>query len=150
IFIDDVQDYVSTSMREREGGVFTPAPQATTLRSLLETVRQHIQRVVVVVTCRLEDEAEVRAQVGHLFTELVIVTLPRFKTDQHGPEAAQIITHFQSYGAPHLEDWDGTLGSLVLGLSRKNEQYLKLRNQPAAMVLRAMKLLTKANTLVHT
>ncbi|MDQ6659494.1 MAG: tetratricopeptide repeat protein, partial [Chloroflexota bacterium] len=49
-----------------------------------------------------------------------------------------------------MEDWDGTLGSLVLGLSTKNQEYLKMRNDPAATVLRAMKLLNLAYTGVHT
>src|SRR5207245_2806130 len=58
----------------------------------------------------------------------------------------------QRQDAVHTEEWDGTLGSLVLGLSEKNSQYLSLLETyaSAATVLRAMKLLTKARVTKHT
>src|SRR5207249_9367685 len=84
----------------------------TTLRTLLEILFQDVQHVVIIATCRLEDEERVRARLGQLFTELEVVRLPRFSVDIHDPEASKIIADFQRHGATHFEDWDGTLGSL--------------------------------------
>src|SRR5205807_5665846 len=70
--------------------------------------------------------------------------------DIHDPESAKIIDEFKRLGSKHVEDWDGTLGSLVLGLSTKNQEYLRINNTPAATVLRAMKLLMKADIFVYT
>ncbi len=150
IFIDDLQDYVPVHMKDDDRRDLTADPRITTLHTLFETVRQDVRAMVVVATCRLENETQVRAGLGQLFTKLVVVPLHRFSVDVHDPEAAEIIADFQRHGSTHIGDWDGTLGSLVLGLSTKNQEYLKLRATPAATVLRAMKLLTRAHTLMHT
>jgi hypothetical protein len=71
----------------------------------------------------LEDVARVQAALGQLFIEMTVVPLGRFSPNAHDPEAAKIIADFQKHGSTHIEDWDGTLGSLVLGLSRKNDDY---------------------------
>lgn len=150
IFIDDLQDYVPVQMRDTDGSVLPADPRITTLRTLLETTRQDVWHMVVVATCRQEDEARVRAGLGQLFTQLAVVALRRFSMDVHDPETTKIIADFHMHGSTHTGDWDGTLGSLVLGLSTKNQEYLKIRAAPAATVLRAMKLLTQANILRHT
>jgi tetratricopeptide (TPR) repeat protein len=105
---------------------------------------------VVVAICRLESKEWVQAELGQLFNELEVLQLPTFTIDDYDPEATKIIADFQRHGSTRREDWDGTLGSLVLGLSTKNQEYLKIQNESAAVVLRAMKLLTTANILRHT
>lgn len=151
IFIDDLQDYVTTQIKDIDGRVLIADSQhTTTLSTSLEWLRQNVRHTVVVATCRTENEEHVRADLGKLFNELEVLRLPHFNVDVHDPEAAQIISDFQKKGATHIEDWDGTLGSLVLGLSTKNQEYLSIRNDIAATVLRAMKLLLKAHTIKHT
>jgi tetratricopeptide (TPR) repeat protein len=150
IIIDDLQEYVLTEMEDNKGRDFTAVLRSTTLRTLLETLFQEVRNVVFVVTCRLENEEQVQALLGELFNKLQIIRLPRFNVNILDPESAKIIADFQKYDSTHIEDWDGTLGSLVLGLSRKKEKYLKMRKEPAARVLQAMKLLWIANTNIHT
>ncbi|HYT41683.1 MAG TPA: tetratricopeptide repeat protein, partial [Methylomirabilota bacterium] len=150
IFIDDLQDYAPVESHEVNLQTLVVDNQAITLQTLMDTVRRTTQHVVVVATCRLEDEATVRAHLSWLFDELAIVTLPRFKADAHDSGTATVISEFQKHGPINIRDWDGTLGSLVLGLSKKNSEYLKIRNEPAATVLRSMKLLTLAGTTDHT
>ena len=68
------------------------------------------------------------------------------------PKTRRVIVTFKEHGSIHRERWDGTLGSLVLGLSTKRAQYegLKLRQSAATTVLRAMKLLMLARIYAHT
>jgi hypothetical protein len=61
-----------------------------------------------------------------------------------------VIESFSAAGASHIDEWDGTLGSLVLGLGDKRSQYLAHRERLPAMILRAMKLLVAAVTHAHT
>ncbi len=150
IFIDDLQDYVPSLRRDSAGKALIGDSRTTTLLSLVETLFQDVQKVVIVATCRLEDETRVRAELGQLFAKLTVIPLHHFSVDTNNPEVARIIADFQRHGSSHTEDWDGTLGSLVLGLSTKNSEYLRMQNDPATTVLHAMKLLVKANTSVHT
>ncbi len=145
IFIDNLQDYVPLQMKEVD-------PRTTTLRNFIQQLLQVVQQVVIITTCRLEDENRVRAGLGQFFIELVIVSLPHFNADIQNSETTKIITEFRSHGSTHDGDWDGTLGSLVLGLSTKRSEYLRLSAQkdPEATVLRAMKLLTAAHISAHT
>lgn len=151
IFIDDLQDYVPSG---HESTIFAQVAdmQALTLRTLLETLRRGLQHVVVVATCRLEDRARTQAVLGTLFTELVGIDIPTFKADPRDRQASAVIAEFRRLGALHLTDWDGTIGSLVLGLSAKQDLYLDLvrRHSSAATVLQAMKLLTLAQIPEHT
>ena len=150
IFIDDLQDYVPSLRRDGDSKALIGNSRTTTLLSLVETVLQDVQKVVIVATCRLEDDTRVRAELGQLFAKLAVISLPRFNRDTRDPKVTRIIADFQSQGSSHTQDWDGTLGSLVLGLSTKNSEYLKMHNDPAATVLRAMKLLVRANAFVYT
>ena len=150
IFIDDLQDYVPSARRGSDGKSLIGDSRTTTLLSLVETVFQDMQKAVIVATCRLEDEIRVRAELGQLLAKLAIIQLRRFDGDTNNPEIATIIADFQRHGSTHTQDWDGTLGSLVLGLSTKNSEYLKMQGDPAVSVLRAMKLLAKVGILAHT
>src|SRR6266849_6325310 len=150
IFVDDLQDFAFTHEKNIEGRVMLTSLRTTALRTLLATIRQDIECLVVVATCRREDEAAVRAALGQLFEELLVIELRPFNKNPHSSQAARIIDDFQKHGSTHHKDWDGTLGSLVLGFTEKRDKYLKIMNAPAAVVLCAMKLLTRANTFVHT
>ncbi len=150
VLIDDLQEYVPAESQDMNIQALLNDSRTTTLQTLLEIVRGTARHVVVVATCRLEDEMQVRARLGWLFEELEVFMLKPFNLDPHNSEAAAIIAEFQRHGLIHINDWDGTLGSLVLGLPVKNSEYLKVRNEPAATVLRAMKLLTLAGTSNHT
>src|SRR5215469_2544944 len=150
IFIDDLQNYVPGLRRDSDGKALIGDSRTTTLYALVETVFQDVQKVVIVATCREEDEPSVRATLGKLVAKLTDIRLPRFSRDTNDRKVVSILANFQRQGSSHTKDWDGTLGSLVLGLSTKNNEYLKMQNDLASTVLRAMKLLTRANTLVHT
>ena len=106
------------------------------LRTLLETFTQFTQRIVVIATCRSEDTSRVQTTLSWLFTQLTTIILPIFKANIQDPKAAYAIAEFRKKGPVHIEDWDGTLGSLVLGLSTKNSQYLVLANnhKPAGLL----------------
>src|SRR5260370_12347388 len=119
---------------------------------LLSKVRAKAKQVVVIAACREENERQVQAHLGNLFENLELIRIPHFNTDPHSNEAAQIIDEFERRGADFKRDWDGNIGSLVLGLSRKRNVYndLVMTSNPGVFVLRAMKLLTLAGTEVHT
>jgi len=150
VFIDDLHEYVLPAPPARDAAGFVVDPRAATLRTLLETLRMRARRVVVVGTCRTEEEQSARAGLSWLFAELAPIAIPRFASQRRDPAAARIIEEFADRGAAYVDEWDGTLGSLVLGLRTKNAEYLTVRNDPAASILRAMKLLTLASTTAHT
>ena len=144
IFIDDLQDYISP--------LFTRDHRTIALRTLIESLLQDVQHVAIVATCRLEDKAHVQAELDWLLDQLTLVNIPSFNTNKEDPQSLQAITEFQKRGTVLIDDWDGTLGSLVLGLSRKNSQYyaLKKSHADAVAVLHSMKLLNKGWTFSHT
>ena len=79
------------------------------------------------------------------------MAIPTFNRDEESLEAREIIADFANEGEIR-DEWNGTLGSLVLGLGRKRQQYRDLVNQhnpdnSAVPVLRAMKLLTIGGVL---
>src|SRR5258708_31985594 len=61
IFIDDLQDYISP--------LFTHDHRSIALRTLIETLLQDVQRMVIVATCRLEDKAHVQAEMDWLLDQ---------------------------------------------------------------------------------
>jgi tetratricopeptide (TPR) repeat protein len=151
IFIDDLQEYVPPENCNTDGSVFIPDNRIATLQAFLNNMLM-TRHLVVVATCRLEDEIRVGARLRWLFEQLEIITLRNFRVETSNPETANIINLFQQHGSAHIEDWDGTLGSLVLGLSKKRSQYEDLvqSHNPTVIVLRAMKLLSFAFITVHT
>jgi tetratricopeptide (TPR) repeat protein len=144
LFIDDLQDFISPE--------HTHDHRSIALRTLIEILLQNVQHIVIVATCRIEDKADVQAELDWLLDQLAIVNVPSFNANKEDPQSLQVITEFQKQGAVLIDDWDGTLGSLVLGLSRKNSQYYALKKSQAnaAAVLRSMKLLRKGWTFNHT
>lgn len=155
LFIDDLQEYLP----HQSIGVSNHAPvvdseYTTELEAFLEMRIQTARRVVIVATCRSEAELHTKASrsLDWLLTQLTEIRIPSFDKNTNASEAKQIIDEFQKKGSIYTDDWDGTLGSLVLGLSRKKGQYLALKqgHDLAATILKAMKLLNEARTRVHS
>jgi tetratricopeptide (TPR) repeat protein len=151
-FIDDLQEYAPGEGMSASAELLALANRAPSLREAVQLARQTAHRVVVVAACRAESQVAAQAELGWLFEELKVIDAPRFSPDETQQDAARAIKAFTAAGAQHADEWDGTLGSLVLGLARKREQYMQLVNAGdlAATVLRAMKLLTLANATHHS
>jgi tetratricopeptide (TPR) repeat protein len=151
VFIDDLQEYVPPESFDADVRGFVSDNRIATLQAFLHNM-QTKEHMVVVATCRLEDETRVGARLRWLFDQLKVIALPSFRVEATDPESANIIDLFQQHGATDVGDWDGTLGSLVLGLSKKRSQYEDLvqSRSPVVTVLRAMKLLSLALIPVHT
>ncbi len=149
LFLDDLQDYVLDGMDT--DGRLIPGPDLRTLYNLLTDLLQHVRRLIIFVTCRREYQQRVQAhgRLNTLSSQLKEIVIPSFSINAHEGEAKEIIDEFQKYGPISSDDWDGTLGSLVLGLSVKKSQYLSLPRS-ARGILQAMKLLFTANILPHT
>jgi tetratricopeptide (TPR) repeat protein len=148
VFIDDLQEFV------------LPPSTGSTLRTLWEKLNDATEYVMLIATCRSEDTGRVEAAVTWS-GQMERFTLPRFSENEQDASSARIIAAFQAADLPlsgqegslHIKDWDGTLGSLLLGLSVKRSQYLQWSNAeaPEAIILRAMKLLNAAGiTSGHT
>ena len=151
VFIDDLQEYVPPERYDADVLVFIPDSRIATLQAFLNNV-QTMEHLVIVATCRLEDETRVGARLRWLFDQLKVIALPSFGVETTDPESVSIIDLFRQHGATDVGDWDGTLGSLVLGLSKKRSQYEDLvqSHSPAVTVLRTMKLLALAGIPIHT
>jgi tetratricopeptide (TPR) repeat protein len=150
IFVDDLQEHAPRLVRYSAGAVQSLDTRALDLRKMEQLVRSHARRVILVATCRSEDEVQARAYLGWLFAEVDTVTVPVFP--MQGPLAEQVIHEFQQQALKRTTDWDGTMGSLVLGLSTKRQSYAELAadRDPAVRVLQAMKLLSLAGIETHT
>ena len=153
VFIDDLQMYVPPEGPNTDLAGVTSDNRIATLQAFLNKL-QTMGHWVVVVTCRFEDETRVGARLRWLFDQLQEIRLRSFWVETSDPISARIIDLFQQHGITEEEvkDWDGTLGSLVLGLSKKRGQYeeLVLRQSPSVTVLHAMKLLTLTLINAHT
>ena len=146
LLLDDLHEYVSAQIsslraintRDDPYVGMAPSfenPRVTALRALLETLLQVASNVVIVATCRSEYLESVNAELGdHLLIRLRKLHLPSFNSNSEDSQVKPILAAFQREGYVHLEDWDGTIGSLVLGLSRKHDQYTALSGY-AQMVL---------------
>jgi tetratricopeptide (TPR) repeat protein len=151
LFLDDLQAYCAPpSMSLGDLTVAPTAGAATTVTTVLQRLRNASRRVVIVATCRSEGADDVLASLPSLYQELTPITLPTFSPDPTEDEARAVIESFSAAGASHVDEWDGTLGSLVLGLGDKRSQYLAHREQLPALILRAMKLLATTMTHAHT
>ncbi len=151
VFIDDLQEYVPPEGYDGDVLGFISDNRIATLQVFLLNMHA-AEHLVVVATCRLEDETRVGARLRWLFDQLEVIKLRSYRVEVTDPESAKIIDLFQQHGATDVGDWDGTLGSLVLGLSKKQGQYEQLvqSHHPTVAVLRAMKLLSLARITVHT
>lgn len=160
LFLDDLQDYVLTPVREIQAHTSnTTAPlfrdqdlasqQSAILHTLIDTLLHSASCLIIIAVCRDENLNQVQFSLGWLCDMLIKVSFPGFSADPRDPLASRAIADLQQKGAIPIEDWDGTIGSLILGLSRKYQLYQSLLPQ-AQTVLRAMKLLLCAGTPIYT
>ena len=122
VFIDDLQEYVPAEGYDADGRGFISDNRVATLQAFLHTM-QTTEHLVMVATCRSEDETRVGERLRWLFDQLKVIMLPSVRVEATDPELVNIIDLFRQHGAIDVGDWDGTLGSLVLGLSKKQSQY---------------------------
>jgi tetratricopeptide (TPR) repeat protein len=149
IFVDDVHAFAAGgdiasggSGGDARSAQASVAGPAATLRTLYQHVCQEAAHVVVVATCRREEREFADGSLGWLFEKLDEVSVPTFNNDERSGEAQRIITEFSEKGEVR-DEWNGTIGSLVLGLGRLHEEYVELdkRHSSGVPVLHAMKLL---------
>ncbi len=151
VFLDDVDRYAAGGAVSGDGdgrsAQASLAGPALVLQTLFQRVCQDANHVVFVATCRREEFAAAEGSLGWLFQKLEKVEVPTFNRDENSPEAQAIIAEFKDTGVVR-DEYNGTLGSLVLGMSTKHQQYVELvnRRSPAVPVLRAMKLLWLGGT----
>lgn len=167
LWVDDLHEY--TSLGPVAGvlaasGAHAPAlaTRAETLLALVLAVRRANASSILVMTCRTPHLQKVRQAFGPDFLEQVSqISIPTFAGERESEEAQHIIQLFErareaqpsdASAEVRADDWDGTLGSLLLGLQRREDVYRSLADSsdPAVIVLRAMKLLTRAGTTDHT
>src|SRR5258708_8927040 len=114
---------------------------------------QSALQVIIVATCRAPDlsRAETTSSLRWLFERIQVVAIP-FLPDDQRDAVIGLLKATRPAIDYHNDDFDSTVGSLLLGLSRKREQYLALKAQrnPGYLVLRAMKLLNLAGTAQQT
>ncbi|MGZ3623939.1 MAG: tetratricopeptide repeat protein [Ktedonobacteraceae bacterium] len=151
LFLDDLQEYIIDPLQVANTRLLSTSSSIVTVRTLTETLLQ-TSNVIILATSRSENREQVQAFFDFLLTKLTEISLPSFTPNPLDPLAQQTIAAFQKKGDIFVKEWDGTLGSLVLGLSAKNAWYLALvqSNNPATIILCAMKLLKLASTKVYT
>lgn len=150
IFVDDLQQYVSQKEAKSEE-LLDAYPPSETLRKMIQIVKKNAAKVILVATCRSIDEERTREEFPEFFKNFTTISIRPFPTSQHDSLAIQIIKRFGEKGARSLQEWDGTLGSLILGLRKQHDLYLDLKPQlHSVRVLWAMKLLTLANITDYT
>jgi len=157
LFLDDLPKFASAGPSVDVAGRTLAAianPVASTLQALYRRAKQHARHLAIVATCRTDPDSERRFHTTLPWLEgiLLPIRLPTFPDRADDPTAAHIIAEFASAGSAHTGDWNGTLGSLVLGFREKREQYSALqRDLPAAVsILCAMKLLVRSGIAEHT
>ncbi len=149
LFVDDVQNYAISALSSSESQRQAAVGASAVLRTLWEMLQSSAHRAILIATCRSSEEQRIHGGLSWLFTELAIIHVPSFPSSASDPAAAQIIEMFREHGASRDGKWDGTLGSLTLGLERKREEYENLGSL-AATVLHAMKLLAISAVPEHT
>jgi tetratricopeptide (TPR) repeat protein len=152
LFLDDLQLYAESERGDEAAGT----TNELSLDRLYMTLMQRASQVVIVATCRATDlsRAETTSSLRWLFEKVQVVEIP-FLADQQKEEVIASLKQTNTTMDYHNDDFDGTVGSLLLGLSRKRDQYLELRSQrhpnhSCYLVLRAMKLLAVAGIPQHS
>jgi hypothetical protein len=168
LFVDNVPNYApaapaiqtaTTSTSEGAGTTVSTtatlaSPEADTLLTLYQRAEQHASRLAIVATCRIDGMSEHRAEgaLRWLFNLLTPIRVTTFSESPEDPRSKEIIAEFVEAGSMHVEDWNGKIGSLVLGFSDKRQQFDMLLSEgsPAVTVLCAMKLLDHSGITDHT
>lgn len=142
ILVDDLQDYLPTLAYNETGRVQAIDSRSHRLQSYILGVRSVAKECILIVTCREEERNLANIHFNWLFNQARIISLPVFSGDQY--DETSILQLFSEHGARYIDEWDGTLGSIVLGLNVKVGQYYELviNRDPCAIVLHALKLLS--------
>ncbi len=150
--LDDLQQYADS-----EGGVdVASTTNGLPLDRLYETLKQNAEQVIIVITCRATDLRRVKTteSLRWLFEKVRVVEIPFLAEEQKEKviDAIEQNKTMMDDKDDHTKEFDGTVGSLLLGLERKQIQYTELENQrnPGYLVLRAMKLLDVAGIRQHS
>ena len=151
LLIDDLQNYAPRQVRTIHNQlVVVDSSTLDELKVALSKLDQAAKRVIVVATCRAE-QADSSA-FSQFHAELAKIEIGAFSGSTGTPEVKQIFDEFGKRGPIHPNDWDGTLGSLVQGLSRKERDYkiLEETDFSATAILKAMKLLKAVGITVFS
>lgn len=152
ILLDDLQESAPRDSLGAAGDAEALDVRAHMVQAMLAYVREAAKSVVVIGTCHTEDEVRTSASFAPLFEQLEVVRIPTFSSNAEDPAVVPILTAFRRYHAPFIEDWDGTIGSLLLGLARRKANYLEMVTQhdPGVPILRALKLLRAAEVVDYS
>lgn len=157
VFVDDLHEYVPQQQEDHADEVALAVaanPETTALAAMLDLVREpgHARRVAIIATCRgAPYEQNVRSsQLRGLFTELEVARLNALPTNTANPLVAKLLRDLAAHGEIEEEFFDGTVGSLLLRLNEKHNQFLQLGDSPEAWLLRSMKLLYRAGSFRQT
>ncbi|WIG60461.1 MAG: TPR domain protein, putative component of TonB system [Ktedonobacterales bacterium] len=161
IFLDDLQNYVPAATHPTPTGDQAPvalaSSAATTLRALDQRLRapsaeRQTLQTLIIATCRSERLTTVRNGLDWLFNQLDHVAFPTFDPNESSAQAQAIIAALAADGEGRIEhaQWDGTIGSVVLGLGDKRAAYEMQLTTSARGILHAMKLLFLVGVPAHT
>jgi hypothetical protein len=132
LWLDDLHEFASPN-------------EANALEDLPRQFHEAGASLIIVATCRDGDsETQTRLYLEKLLERLVEIRL----TDISPKEADQLTAELNQHGfAAKRSQFDGTPGSLLLGVDRMRNQRYPALSKPAKQVLKAMKLLHSVNII---
>lgn len=134
LWLDDLQEYANTN----EGPAISDLP-----RRFAEAGA----RLVVIATCRAGSDAD---QANRFFTDLLDRLEPLTPADITASAADQLADNLARQGETvERDEFDGTPGSLLLGVKRMRDQIYPALPQDAQRLLRTMKLLRGAHIYTY-
>jgi tetratricopeptide (TPR) repeat protein len=130
LWLDDLHEFASPN-------------EANELEDLPRQFHEAGVSLIIVATCRDGDsETQTKLYLEKLLERLVEIRL----TDISPKEADQFTAELNQHGIPaKRSQFDGTPGSLLLGVDRMRNQRYPALSKPAKQVLKAMKLLHSVN-----
>jgi len=125
---------------------FANPNEATTINDLPRRFTEAGARLIVIATCRDGDNyTQAQKHLGSLLERLHIIPLENISAG----EAVDLAKELTRAGVEvHGDEFDGTPGSLVLGVQRMTGRYLHLTSS-AQQVLKTMKLLRSAKIYTY-
>ncbi len=104
-------------------------------------------RLIIVATCRDGDEQlQTQKYLDRFLERLQPITLPDIEENRVNDLTKLLI---EAGKEVHKDEFDGTPGSLILGLGRMQARYQRL-SQPSRQLLKAMKLLCSAGVYTYS
>ena len=105
------------------------------IKTVISKFNKASKKLTVIMTCRLEEINKIR--ISELVTDAEILYL----RDISHEEAIKIAKKLHDEGIKvNIKDFDGTIGSFILGISEKKEYYSNV-SEPEKCIMRAVKLL---------